>query len=129
MPELSKQLGDPWARISQAQKVSAALYLPYAFTEARAGLGSDLFGYARVLVRAAAERTKPNGERLREFSDARLPLIQKNLLDDPRTKLFLGKESPEELSARLAKSGLGNVALRKKLWAGGEAAILASDDP
>jgi hypothetical protein len=155
-PELSKELGDPWERISQAQQVRAALYLPYTFIEARAGLGSDLFGYARVLVRAAAERTKPNGERLREFSDARLPLVQKSLLDerpvypeleqvtlefwlsklreyltvdDPRTKLFLGKDSPEELSARLAKSGLGNVALRKKLWEGGEAAILASDDP
>ncbi len=156
MPELNQEIGDPWARISQAQKVSAALYLPYSFLEARAGHGSDLFGYARVLVRAAAERAKPNGERLREFTDARLPLIQKNLLDDqpvypeleqvtlefwlsklreyltaddPRTKIFLGKDSPEELSARLAKSGLGNLALRKKLWEGGEAAILASDDP
>jgi hypothetical protein len=155
-PELSKELGDPWARISQVQQVRATLYLPYTFAEARAGLGSDLFGYARVLVRAAAERTKPNGERLREFTDARLPLIQKNVLDerpvypeleqvslefwlsklreyltadDPRTKIFLGKDSPEQLSARLAKSGLGNVALRKKLWEGGQAAILASDDP
>ena len=155
-PELSKELGDPWGRISQVQQVRAALYLPYTFTEARAGLGSDLFGYARALVRAAAERTKPNGERLREFSDTRLPLLQKSVLDarpvypeleqatlefwlsklreyltvdDPRTKIFLGKDSPEQLSARLAKSGLGNLALRKKLWEGGEAAILASDDP
>ncbi|HTB66341.1 MAG TPA: S46 family peptidase [Steroidobacteraceae bacterium] len=155
-PELSKELGDPWGRISQVQQVRAALYLPYTFTEARAGLGSDLFGYARALVRAAAERTKPNGDRLREFSDTRLPLLQKSVLDarpvypeleqatlefwlsklreyltvdDPRTKIFLGKDSPEQLSARLAKSGLGNLALRKKLWEGGEAAILASDDP
>ena len=156
MPELSKDLGDPWARISQAQQVRTGLYLPYTFLEARAGIGSDLFGYAKSLVRAAAERTKPNGERLREFTDARLPLLQKSVLDDhpvypeleqlalefwlsklreyltvddPRTKIFLGKDSPEDLSARLAKSGLGNVALRKKLWDGGEAAILASDDP
>ncbi len=156
MPELSKEIGDPWGRISQTQQVRAALYIPYTFVEARAGVGSDLFGYARALVRAAAERAKPNGERLREFTDARLPLVQKSLLDDrpvypeleqvtlefwlsklreyltvddPRTKIFLGKDSPEELSAHLAKSGLGNVALRKKLWEGGEAAILASDDP
>jgi hypothetical protein len=154
--ELSKQLGDPWAGISRAQQVRAVLYLPYTFTEARAGIGSDLFGYARLLVRAASERTKPNGERLREFADARLPLLQKSLfddhpvypqleqvalefwlsklreyltVDDPRTRIFLGKESPEELSARLAKSGLASVALRKQLWAGGQAAILASDDP
>jgi hypothetical protein len=156
MPELSKELGDPWARIAQAQQVRTALYLPYTFAEANAGMRSDLFAYARALVRAAAERTKPNGERLREFTDARLPLLQKGVLDDdpvypqldqvalefwlsklreyltvddPRTKIFLGKDSPEELSARLVKSGLGNVALRKKLWEGGEAAIRASDDP
>jgi hypothetical protein len=156
MPELSKELGDPWARITQAQQARTALYFPYTFAEASAGMRSDLFGYARALVRAAAERTKPNGERLREFTDARLPLLQKGVLDDdpvypqldqvalefwlsklreyltvddPRTKIFLGKDSPEELSARLVKSGLGNVALRKKLWEGGEAAILASDDP
>jgi hypothetical protein len=156
MSELSQEIGDPWTRISQAQQVGAALYLPYTFLEARAGQGSDLFGYARVLVRVAAERAKPNGERLREFTDARLPLVQKNLLDDrpvypeleqvtlgfwlsklreyltadePRTKIFLGKDSPQELAARLARSGLGNVALRKKLWEGGEAAIMASDDP
>jgi hypothetical protein len=155
-PELIKELGDPWARIGQAQQIRTTLYLPYTFIEARAGIGSDLFGYARSLVRAAAERTRPNGERLREYSDARLPLLQKSVLDDhpvypeleqvalefwlsklreyltvddPRAKLFLGKDSPEELSVRLAKSGLGNVALRKKLWEGGEAAILASDDP
>jgi hypothetical protein len=155
-PELSKELGDPWARISHVQQVRAALYLPYTFTEARAGIGSDLFSYARVLVRAAAERTRPNGARLREFTDARLPQIEKSVLDDhpvypeleqvalefwlsklreyltvddPRTKIFLGKDSPEDLSARLAKSGLGNVALRKKLWEGGEAAIRASEDP
>ncbi|HEY6455911.1 MAG TPA: S46 family peptidase [Steroidobacteraceae bacterium] len=155
-PALSKQIGDPWARIVQAQQTRKALYLPYTFIEARAGLGSDLFGYARALVRAAAERTRPNGERLREFTDARLPLLQKSVLDDhpvypqleqlalefwlsklreyltvddPRTKIFLGKDSPEELSANLAKSGLGNAALRKKLWEGGEAAIRASEDP
>jgi hypothetical protein len=155
-PELSRELGDPWARISQALQIRAALYLPYTFTEARAGIGSDLFSYARVLVRVAAERAKPNGERLREFTDARLPQVEKSVLDDhpvypeleqlalefwlsklreyltvddPRTKVFLGRDSPEDLSARLAKSGLGNVALRRKLWEGGEAAIRASDDP
>src|SRR5207244_6414921 len=31
---------------------------------------SQLFGIARTLLRAAAERSKPNGERLREFTDS-----------------------------------------------------------
>ena len=58
-----------------------ALAKPYYFLETRAGGGSTLFGYARTLVRAAEERTKPNGERLREYADARLPLIEKGMLD------------------------------------------------
>ncbi|HEY1899124.1 MAG TPA: S46 family peptidase [Steroidobacteraceae bacterium] len=155
-PALSKEVGDPWGQIARVQRIRKALYLPYSFAEARAGIGSDLFGYARSLVRAAAERQKPNSERLREYTETRLPLLQKTVLDDepvypeleqvalefwlsklreyltvddPRTKAFLGKESPESLSARLAKSGLRDVALRKKLWDGGEAAIQASDDP
>ena len=39
----------------------------------------DLFGYAMTLVRAAAERGKPNAERLPGYSDSRLPL-EKTLL-------------------------------------------------
>ena len=45
------------------------------------------------------------------------------------TKIFLGKDSPEDLSARLAQSKLGDPAVRKALWDGGMAAIQASDDP
>ena len=41
----------------------------------------------------------------------------------------MGKDSPETLSARLAKSGLRDPALRKKLWDGGLPAIQASNDP
>ena len=45
------------------------------------------------------------------------------------TKLFLGKDSPETLSAKLAKSKLGDPKLRKALWDGGLAAVKASNDP
>ena len=155
-PNLQKEIGDPWMEIAKAQTVQRALYDTYAFEEARAGMGSDLFRYARVLVRAAAEKPKANGDRLREYGDSRLPLVEKSVLDDapvypereqlalefwlsklresltadaPGTKLFLGKDSPEQLAARLAKSGLGDAKLRKQLWDGGQAAIRASDDP
>jgi hypothetical protein len=117
---------------------------------------SSFFGSARALVRSAEERAKPNGERLPEFTDSRMQLIQKRVLDArpiypeleqlelefwlsklrenltadaPATRLFLGKESPESLAAKLAKSKLGDAALRKMLWDGGEAAVKASDDP
>src|SRR5262249_42188464 len=50
--------------------------------------------------------------------------------DDPFVKKVLGKESPEELAARLVKgTKLKDVALRKKLWEGGKVPVGASTDP
>jgi hypothetical protein len=93
---------------------------------------------------------------LPDFTESRLPLLEKEITDakpvDPRleqlelefwltkvreyltvdapeTKLMLGKDSPEELSRRLASSRLVDPAYRKRLWDGGQAAIDASDDP
>jgi hypothetical protein len=155
-PALATRIGDPWSDIEKAQARLKALYFPYGLMESRAGLGSDLFRFARALVRAAEERPKPNGERLREYTDSRLALLSKSLLDPQPvypeleqlvlsfwlsklrenltadgagTKTFLGKESPENLAARLATSKLGDPAVRKALWDGGLEAIKASEDP
>jgi hypothetical protein len=155
-PKLSQAIGDPWAETAKIQADRKALNLPYGFMEARAGLGSDLFFYARALVRAAEERTKVNSDRLPEYTDSRLALLEKRVLDaEPvypeleqvvlefwlsklrenltadaaGTRIFLGKESPEALAAKLSASKLGDPALRKQLWDGGLAAIKASDDP
>ena len=38
--------------------------MPYTFLESGSGFNSGLFRYARTLVRAAAERAKPNEDRL-----------------------------------------------------------------
>lgn len=146
---------DPWAAIAAAQQQERALYLPYRFVE-RGPAGSQLFGYAKALVRAAAERAKPSAERLPGYSDSQLPLLEKRVLDpvpvypsleqlflefwlskareyltadDPDTKLLLGRDSPEALSARLAQSRLGDPAVRRALWDGGMAAVQASTDP
>jgi hypothetical protein len=153
---LAADIGDPWSDIAKAQARQKALYFSYGLMEARAGIGSDLFRYARALVRAAEEKPKPNGERLREYTDSRLALLSKSLLDPQPvypdleklvlgfwlsklrenltadgvgTKTFLGKDSPENLAARLAESKLGDPNVRKALWDGGLAAIRASDDP
>ena len=153
---LAKEIGHPWSDIAAAQIARKELYTRYAYMEARAGLYSSLFGYGRSLVRAAEEREKANNDRLPEYTDSRLPLLEKRVLDNepvypeleqlklefwlsklrenltadaPGTKVFLGKESPESLSARLAKSKLADAAYRKQLWDGGLAAIKASDDP
>ena len=153
---LAAEIGDPWSDVAKAQTDYRALYMSYGMMESRAGIGSDLYRFARTLVRAATEKTKPNGERLPAYTDSRLALLSKTLLDPqpvypeleqavleywlsklrenltadaPGTKTFLGKDSPENLSKRLAQSKLGDPAVRKALWDGGMAAIQASDDP
>jgi hypothetical protein len=153
---LADEIGDPWAEIARAQGEMAALYPAFSLLELRAGFRSDLFFYGRQLVRAAEERGKSNTDRLPEYSDARLPLTERNLLDPQpvypdleqlklefwlsklreyltadaeETKAVLGRESPENLARALASSKLGDPAVRQELWAGGPAAIKASQDP
>ncbi|KHK89496.1 S46 family peptidase [Novosphingobium malaysiense] len=146
-------IGDPWSDMDEAVKAYRKLYMPYRFIEP----SGDLYSYARTLVMGAAERTKPNAERLPGYTDSALPLTEKRLLDaaplypwldelrmewslskareylgvdDPDTKLLLGKESPEALAERLVSgTKLADPEYRKQLWEGGEAAIEASDDP
>ena len=148
-------IGDPWSDIAKADAAYRDIYLPYRFliTNPR----GDLYDYAVELVRSAEERTKPNSERLPEYTESRLPLLEKEVLDpkpvypwletlrlewglskgreylgadDSDTKLMLGKESPEALAARLVSgTKLADPAYRKALWDGGKTAIEASNDP
>ena len=150
-------IGDPWAEVERASATYAALYPEYLMLESRAGWGSDLYGYAKSLVRAAIERAKPNGERLPGFTDSALPLLQRQIVeeqpvypwleemtlgfwlsktrelltaDDPRVRTLLGRESPDSLARRLVTgTRLADPAVRRQLWDGGLAAIRASDDP
>jgi len=155
-PALAARIGDPWAQIARVQANRADQSAAYNLIEAVPGEGSDLYGYARSLVRAAQERAKPNAERLPGYGDARLPELEKQVLDPrpvhpslerlelefwigkireslgpdaPQTKAFLGKESPEDVAARLSQSGLGDPAMRKLLWDGGLPAVMDSRDP
>jgi hypothetical protein len=154
-PRVGADVEDPWAKMAEAQKALAALYLP--FRQFEGPQGSELFFYARTLVRAAIERAKPSPERLPGYSESQIPLLRKDVLDprrvepaleqlilefwlsksrelltadDPDTHVLLGRDSPEQLAARLvAGTHLGEVALRRALWDGGLKAIEASDDP
>jgi hypothetical protein len=136
--------------IAKATAEARALAPRTQFVERLSG-GGDLLFLARGLTRAAAERAKPNGERLREYADAALPAIRQELLaptpiypeleifrqtrlftrmrerlgaDDPFVKKVLGKQSPEELAEALVKgTTLGDVAVRQKLWDGGAPAL------
>ncbi len=156
-PALKVKIGDPWAEIETAVQAYRSFYGSYTWLERRAGTGSELFDYARALVRAAQERTKPDAERLPEYTESRLPLLKKQITDErpiypwleemdlamwlsktrehltvdaPQVKRLLGKESPEELANRLvAGTKLADAAIRKALFEGGMTAIQASTDP
>jgi hypothetical protein len=148
---------DPWRQIETASARERALYLPETFIESGAGFNSILFRYARLLVRAAEERAKPNTGRLREYTDAALPRIEQQLYarvpiysevealtmsfslqrmrewlgpDHPLVRKLLLKDSPDTLANRLvAETKLDDPAVRKQLWEGGKAAVDASLDP
>ena len=154
---LTARVGDPWADLAAVQPIQRELYPAYAMLEGQAGGGSQLFSWARTLVRGAQERAKPSAERLPEFADSRLAAVQSGLfaerpvyptldqvrmewwlsktrewltVDDSRVRDLLGPESPEAKSARLtAGTTVGDPAVRRALWDGGMEAIRASNDP
>ncbi len=155
-PSLTADLGDPWADIDAVRKVYRAQYPLWRGLESGAGGGSRLFWYARTLVRGAAERPAPSAGRLPEYSDARLPLLEKTLLDDqpidpglealdlelwlddarstlgagdPAIDALLDGAEPRALARRLAgETRLADPAVRAALWKGGTAAVMASGD-
>ncbi len=148
---------DAYSRIEKAQQVYRDIHVRHTFLEGGAGFNSELFGHARTLVRAAAERAKPNAERLPPYTEARLPAVERSLRaetpyyadldqlrlsfslermrewlgpDDPLVRQIFGRDSPDSLAAKLiAGSKLADPAARMALYEGGQAAIDASDDP
>jgi hypothetical protein len=148
---------DPWNEIAQAIKLQQSIYPNLTYLERMRGFNSHLAQTARVLVRVAAEKPKPNQERMREFRDSNLPSfeqqlfstepIYKNLeiatLTDSLSEMqdALGKDNPDvqevlqgKTPAEAAKdlitnTKLDDVAVRKQLYQGGQAAIAASADP
>jgi len=156
-PELRKMVGDAYGEIEEAAKKLQVLEPKYLMLERGRAFDSDLFRLARLLVRSAEERTKPNPERLLEFGDARLPALKQRLAnpapihdsieemtlafsltklreefgpDNALVREVLGKRSPEQVAADLvADTKLDDPAFRLKLFEGGAEAIAASDDP
>ena len=155
-PALASASG-AWSEIDKAQDTWRNILVPHTFLEGGAAFNGNLFGYARTLVRAAAERSKPNESRLPEFTEARLPAVAQGLKagapiypefeilrlsfglermrewlgpDDPVVRQVFGNDSPDSLASRLVKqSSLADPAARMSLYEGGQASIDASQDP
>jgi Peptidase S46 len=148
---------DPWGEIASASARERMLYLRYTFLESGAAFNSGLYRDAFMLVRAATERAKRNTDRLREYTDSALPVIQRDLYarvpvypelevltlsfslerarewlgpDYPLLRALFYKETPLSLATRLiAETQLDDADARTKLWQGGKTAIDASRDP
>src|SRR5437879_1880654 len=116
-PQLAAATGDPWSDIAKAQLRERELYLPYAFLEQGAGFNSRLFSYARTLVRGAAERPKPNTDRLREYRDAALARIAQRLTAPvpvyPALDTLTLSFALERMREWLGQGGAGVRALRR----------------
>jgi hypothetical protein len=148
---------DPWTEIEAAMSRERAIYLPYVFIENGAGFTTSLFRDARWLVRGTAEAGKPNGERLREFTDAALPTIERGLFarvpvyaeyeqmtfsfslermrellgpDYPVVHRLFARQSPDGLATQLiAETQLDDAEVRRRLWESGKPAVEGSRDP
>ncbi|HVS51928.1 MAG TPA: S46 family peptidase [Opitutaceae bacterium] len=147
-------------RIAAAQKIIAGIALRSRLLESApiyTAFHADSFVIARELLRAGDERPKPNGERLREYSDARRESFEQDLFSDkpiypdleivtlsdsltflveqlgsadPLVKTVLAGKSPRARAAELINgTQVRDVAFRKKLYEGGAAAVAAAHDP
>ena len=155
-PELKKEMGATWDEIAEAHRKFVPFYQPYFLLERNPARVSSTFQFARTLLRMAEEKKKPNGERLREFTETALPariqsleadapvhaslemlaietyleVLEKHLgATDPLVaKLLAGRSPREAASAYVSGTKLADVAFRKKLMADTEA-LESSKDP
>jgi hypothetical protein len=77
-PELKEAAG-AWDKIAAVQKTLGQNSVRYNMLEGGRGFNSSLFGIARVLLRAGEELPKPNGDRLREYSDSNIDAMKDRL--------------------------------------------------
>ncbi len=152
-----QQFGNPWVAISDAVDVQKQIYKPLNYLDNMGGFRGMLANYARTIVRAAGQKQKPSNERIRGYQDSALPTLEQRLFstapvyksleqvelaeslgemrdvlgaDNESVKIALAGKSPEERAKEVIESTkLNDVAVRKQLYEGGQAAVDASDDP
>jgi hypothetical protein len=152
-PELQKAYGSAWDEIDAADNKIGQLRTLTFFRSSN----STYAGFANSLVNYAVESKKPDAERLNGYHDAQMPGLRfrltstapiypelelanmtaalelaKQMLppDDPWLVAELQGRTPSEAAkAYVSSTKLGDVAYRKQLLDGGQAAIDASHDP
>ncbi len=154
-PKMRKEFGGAWEAIAAAEKKYASFYPEYRLF----GFGlrqSQLYVFARDLIRLPVELARPNDQRLREYRDSNLDSLKQELFseapvydaldkimlaqlftemrdtlgpEDAVVKQLLAGRTPAEAAEFYVKgSKLGSAAERKRLFEGGQKAIDASTD-
>jgi hypothetical protein len=149
-PDLKKYAG-AWKTIAEVQPRRSGLL------EKSASFAGEEYSIAETLVFMAAEDRKPNSERLREYRESARASLEQQLFspapiyadlertkladslslfverrggDDPLVQKVLDGKGPQARAAELiGGTGLAEVAVRRRLAEGGQAAIDASADP
>jgi hypothetical protein len=155
-PKLKDVLG-AWEVVAKAEKVRGENAKQATLLENGSGFLCQQFGIARTLLRAAEEKPKPNGERLREFTDSNLAPLELQLFseepiyndfeilkltdsltfladqlgyDNELVQKVLADKSPVQRAYDLVSgTKLNDVKVRKQLYEGGMKAIDESTDP
>jgi hypothetical protein len=152
-PKWQKEFGDTWDAIAavEARTSNEQRAMIFRRTDSR------LYSFARIIVQYVAEVRKPDGERLDGYHDAQLESLRFQLLSPAPTslvteKLYMttalnlaeeklgrndnylqtllqGKDVDEFVNSVIDGTKLTDVAVRKALLDGGEAAVAASTDP
>jgi hypothetical protein len=155
--ELKANYGDAWDKVAAARAALPPYNLERVFFESGLGMNTQYFTLARALLRWADESSKPNGQRLPEYSDARKTSIERQMgsaapifagveqakleaclsvmqqmlgADNAMVKQILAGKSPKARAAELvAGTKMGDPATRKAILAGGKTAVASSNDP
>ena len=155
--KMLQDFGDAWDAIAKERKELPAYERERRFLESQWGFNSGYFDTARDLVRMVEESTKPNAQRLPEYTDANRESLEQQLFspapiyddfekmkladglalmrdemgaDNEIVKRVLAGKTPEVRAAELVSgTTLKDVETRKKIAAGGVQAIESSTDP
>lgn len=156
-PKKQKEYGSAWDAIARGRAELPGYVRELNLLANGAALNTELFTYARALVRLATESAKPDSERLPEYTDARRGAIVMYLsspepiyedfekfklaaslsfmrdvlgANNSIVKRVLGDKTPEARAAELIDATkLKDANYRKQLASGDAKAIAESTDP
>ena len=146
-----------YRKIEEAVHILQEQEVKYNLLEGGLAFNADCFRLARTLLRAGDEQPKPNGGRLREYSESGRASMELALFstkpiypdlealtladsltflanelgaDDPLLRQVLGGKSPRQRARDLIDgTKVRDAAWRKRLYEGGASAVAAAQDP